>query len=125
MCDCECYKQIEEASWHSSLSLVIDNLFITEFEEVIPEKSNKRPRLWLRNIENTFTTWEHGNAEVNKFMNLLYSRYKPTQFINKKEQNSQLTFLIRKPDVHLRPTVYRKETHSNRYLHKESHHHLT
>ena len=59
-----------------SLSPVITNLFMAEFEEVVLENSNKKRKLWMRYVNDILDTWKHGDADLNQFMNYSNIGYK-------------------------------------------------
>ncbi|KFD60110.1 hypothetical protein M514_27726, partial [Trichuris suis] len=71
---------------------------------------NILPRLFKRYVDDIFVMLESGKEEA--FLNYLNSLFPDTiSFTIEKEMSGQL-----------KTTVYRKPTHSNRYLHFSSHH---
>ncbi|XP_058045388.1 P2Y purinoceptor 1 isoform X3 [Ahaetulla prasina] len=111
----------------SPLSPVIANLYMEHFETQALEKSDHKPKLWLRYVDDTFIIWPHGKEKLDNFLTHLNSLHPKIQFTMETEVNNQLPFLdvlvYRKPNGSLGHTIYQKKTHTNRYLHALSHHH--
>ncbi|KAJ8933426.1 hypothetical protein NQ318_015590 [Aromia moschata] len=53
-------EQKNGAAIGSLLSPVIANLFMEAFEEVTIRGSEKKPKCWLRYMDDTFIIWPHG-----------------------------------------------------------------
>nr|XP_060615668.1 uncharacterized protein LOC132765391 [Anolis sagrei ordinatus] len=125
--DNEFYEQKDGVAMGSPLSPVIANFYMEHFEEQALETATKKPTIWFRYVDDTFTIWSHGEEELNRFLDHLNSIHPNIQFTMEKENEGRLPFLdvlvIRKPDQQLGHTVYRKPTHTDRYLHKNSNHH--
>nr|XP_060617816.1 uncharacterized protein LOC132767173 [Anolis sagrei ordinatus] len=125
--DNEFYEQKDGVAMGSPLSPVIANFYMEHFEEQALETATKKPTIWFRYVDDTFTIWSHGEEELSRFLDHLNSIHPNIQFTMEKENEGRLPFLdvlvIRKPDQQLGHTVYRKPTHTNRYLHKNSNHH--
>lgn len=111
----------------SPLSPVIANLFMEDFEEKALRTATLKPKLWLRYVDDTFVIWTHGKDRLTEFLNHLNNIHEKIQFTMETEDRGQLPFLdvlvIKKEDGTLGHTVYRKKTHTDRYLHADSHHH--
>lgn len=111
----------------SPLSPVVANLFMGAFEEQALENAHLKPSLWLRYVDDTFVIWPHGTDSLGTFLAHLNNIHPRIKFTMETEQNGQLPFLdvlvTRRPDGTLGHSVYRKPTHTNRYLHADSHHH--
>nr|XP_060622650.1 uncharacterized protein LOC132769734 [Anolis sagrei ordinatus] len=125
--DNEFYEQKDGVAMGSPLSPVIANFYMEHFEKQALETATKKPTIWFRYVDDTFTIWSHGEEELNRFLEHLNSIHPNIQFTMEKEKEGRLPFLdvlvIRKPDQQLGHTVYRKPTHTDRYLHKNSNHH--
>ncbi|GJQ66139.1 hypothetical protein Trydic_g4204 [Trypoxylus dichotomus] len=99
----------------SPLSPVMANIFMESFEHEANESSRMKPKCWYRYVDDTFVIWPHNrqHADINFTMEI--------------EEDGNLPFL----DVLVECTdsnrvgysVYRKKTHTDRYLHATSHHH--
>lgn len=121
------YKQIQGAPMGSPLSPIIANLFMEDFEIRALENAVHKPKLWLRYVDDTFVIWSHGVDKLKTFLEYLNNIHPSIQFTMEVEVQGQLPFLdilvIKKPNGALGHTVYRKPTHTNRYLNAHSHHH--
>lgn len=121
------YRQIEGAPMGSPLSPVIANLFMEDIEVRALESTTLKPKLWLRYVDDTFVIWTHGRNKLDEFLSHLNNIHSKIQFTMEVESLNQLPFLDvllkKKPDGKLGHTVYRKATHTDRYLHATSHHH--
>jgi hypothetical protein len=123
----EFYEQTDGVAMGSPLSPVIANFFMEKFEQEVLNTAVHRPTCWFRYVDDTFVIWSHGEQELDFFLDHLNSRNPKIQFTMEKEKQKQLAFLdvlvTRKPCGRLGHTVYRKSTHTDRYLNKESNHH--
>ncbi|XP_062837651.1 uncharacterized protein LOC134299269 [Anolis carolinensis] len=121
------YEQKDGVAMGSPLSPVVANFYMEYFEKQALETAPKKPTVWFRYVDDTFTIWSHGEEELSKFLDHLNSIHPNIQFTMEKEKEGKLPFLdvlvIRKPNQQLGHTVYRKPTHTDRYLHKNSNHH--
>ena len=118
------YEQKEGAAMGSPVSAVVANLYMEFFEELALGTAPTRPRLWKRYVDDTFCILRKGSTEE-----LLHhlNRVRPTiKFTVEQEEDGTLPFLDtllrRREDGSLDVSVYRKPTHTDRYLHFESHH---
>uniref|UniRef100_A0AAR5PZT1 Helix-turn-helix domain-containing protein n=1 Tax=Dendroctonus ponderosae TaxID=77166 RepID=A0AAR5PZT1_DENPD len=74
----------------------------------------------------TFVLWRHGSKNLDIFLDHLNKQHPDIQFTMEVEQNYQLAFLdvlVSRQGNRLDHKVYRKATHTDRYLHKLSNHH--
>jgi len=110
----------------SPLSPVIANFFMEDFEKKAIEQATHKPVCWFRYVDDTFVIWSHGQEKLKDFLNHLNGLHNKMQFTMEKEEG-HLPFLdidiYRKTDGSLGHKVYRKSTHTNLYLHQNSHHH--
>lgn len=111
----------------SPLSPILANLYMEFFEETALKSTETVPSLWLRYVDDTFVIWPHGEDTLPGFLKHLNSIQSSIQFTMEKESGGSLSFL----DVlvtrdqrqgKFRTTVYRKPTHTERYLHFDSYH---
>jgi hypothetical protein len=111
----------------SPLSPVIANFFIEDFEQKATEQATHKPVCWFRYVDDTFVIWPHGKEKLEDFLIHLNGLHNKIQFKMEKEEAGHLPFLdtdiYRKTDGSLGHKVYRKSTHTNLYLHQNSHHH--
>jgi hypothetical protein len=81
---------------------------------------------WFRYVDDTFVIWPHGKEKLTEFLNHLSELHTNIQVTMEQEEEGHLPFLdtdiYRKTDGSLSHRVYRKPTHTNLYLHQNSHH---
>lgn len=120
------YEQVEGAPMGSPLSPVVANLFLEDFETRALDSAADKPSCWLRYVDDTFVVWPHGPDKLQNFLRHINSVHPNINFTMETEVNNKLPFLdclvLKKPDGTLGHTVYRKPTHTDRYLHATSHH---
>lgn len=121
------YKQIQGAPMGSPLSPVLANIYMEEFEQKALATSTLKPSLWLRYIDDIFVIWPHGQSNLNTFLTHMNNQHENIKFTIEIETNNQLAFLdlmlYKKSNEELGHHLFRKKTHTNRYLHADSHHH--
>jgi len=82
---------------------------------------------WFRYVDDTFVIWPHGKEKLTEFLNHLSGLHTNIQVTMEQEEEGHLPFLdidiYGKTDGSLGHRVYQKPTHTNLYLHKNSHHH--
>jgi hypothetical protein len=125
--DGQFYEQTDGVAMGSPLSPVIANFFMEDFENKALSLSLHKPTHWFRYVDDTFIIWPHGQKRLTDFLNHLNSLHSKIQFTMEPEKDGHLPFLdadvYRRPDYSLGHKVYRKPTHTNRYLQQDSHHH--
>ncbi|GJQ77972.1 hypothetical protein Trydic_g2333 [Trypoxylus dichotomus] len=87
----------------------------------------RKPLCWYRYVDDTFVVWPHGADTLSEFLQHLKSFHPRIQFTMKLEEDGQLPLLDvlvnRNRDGTLGHRVYRKPTHTDRYLHYNYNHH--
>jgi hypothetical protein len=105
----------------SPLSLVVANLFMEHFEIKALDFFSHRPKWWLRCFDDVYSNWPHGENKLGDVTNHLNNQSKSIKFNVEKEENMCLPLLDvltkKKQDVTLVHQVYKKGSHTNRYLH--------
>ncbi|GJQ70166.1 hypothetical protein Trydic_g22628 [Trypoxylus dichotomus] len=100
----------------SPLSPIVANIFMEDFETRALDTTDYKTKLWLRHM-------------LQDFLPHLNSIHPKIKFTIEIENRNQLAFLevlrIKKEDVTLGHTAYRKATHTNRYLNAQLNHHPT
>jgi hypothetical protein len=95
------------------------------FEELALDSAQYKPSLWLRNVDDIFVVWPHGSERLQNVLIQLNSLRTSIQFTMEIESDSAIHFLdvlvIRKA-TSLATKVYRKPTHTGRYLNFRSNH---
>jgi hypothetical protein len=121
------YEQTEGTPMGSPLSPVVANLYMEKFETYALSTFPLKPKVFLRYVDDTFVIWQHGRDELIRFFNHLNSINNNIQFTMEIESKKKLPFLdvlvTRNSDGTLGHSVYRKPTHTDRYLNANSHHH--
>ena len=110
----------------SPLSPVVAGLFMEDFEQTALVTADREPKLWLRNMDDTFIIWPHGRTQLVTFLDHLNGLCEKIQFTMEMEEENQLPFLdvlVKWNENTLTTSVFRKKTHTDWYLHFRSHHH--
>ena len=112
----------------SPVSVTVANLVMEEVEEIALSTYmyDPAPRFWKRYVDDTCTTIQ--KASLTSFHEHLNSINEHMQFTAETEKDGSLPFLdvllSHESDGSIRSTVYRKPTHTDRYLNFSSHHPL-
>ncbi|KAK5645629.1 hypothetical protein RI129_004093 [Pyrocoelia pectoralis] len=113
----------------SPLSPAIANIYVDDFETKALETADLKPKCWFRYVDDIFIIWPHGLQDLDGFLSHLNGINNSIQFTMELETNNSLPFLdlliTRNNDNNFNYSVYRKPTHTNRYLNANSHHHPT
>jgi hypothetical protein len=119
------YQQKEGMVMGNSLSPTVSNIFMENFEEVALDTPEYKPAKWLRYVDDTFVVWPHGPARLQQFFDHIDSVRPTIKFAMEIETNNNLPFLdvlVMKQGPELITKVYRKPTHTGRYLHFKFNH---
>ena len=119
------YKQVEGAAMGSPISPIVANLYMESFELTALQTSPNPPSMWKRFVDDTFVIMKKAHKE--ECLTHLNSVDSNIQFTTEEPRpDGSLPFLdiLITPDKdgRLDTTVYRKPTHTNQYLHWDSHH---
>ena len=118
------YEQQEGAAMGSPVSAAVANLYMEFFEDLALRSAPVTPRLWKRYVDDTCCIVKKGTVEA--LLGHLNSVRPSIKFTVEVEKDGTLPFLDtllqRKGDGSLDVTVYRKPTHTDRYLDFQSHH---
>ena len=112
----------------SPLSPVMANLFVEEFEKKALATSTLKPGFWFRYVDDTLSSWAHGLENLHRFLEHINSLHPSIKFtLEMQKEDKTIPFLdvllIIQEDGSLGHKVYRKPTHTDRYLHYNSFHH--
>ena len=120
------YKQKEGAAMGSPVSPIVANLFMEHLENQALSTALNPPKLWIRYVDDTFIILKKDHFD--EFTNHINTIHPSIKFTSEVEIEGQLPMLdvlfTRQPDKHLKCKVYRKKTHTDQYLHFDSHHPL-
>ena len=121
------YEQIDGVAMGGPLSPVVANFFMEWFEKTALDTAPKRPKNWFRYVDDTFVVWQHGKDSLLEFLAHLNNIHSNIKFTMEIESNNKLPFLdvlvYKKETGDLGHSVYRKPTHTDRYLNANSNHH--
>jgi hypothetical protein len=81
--------------------------------------------LWLRYVDDTFVVWPHGPEQLHNFLSHPNSLRPSTHFNMETESNNAISFLdvlVLRKEPTLVTQVYRKPSHTARYLNFKSNH---
>ena len=107
----------------SPASPAIANLFMSKLEEDALKSFDGAPTVWHRYVDDVFSIVKRRLVE--KLLAHMNTRHPSITFTIEEEENGKLPFLdahIHRVDGSLRMSVYRKPTHTGRYLAFTSHH---
>ena len=111
----------------SPLSPIVANIFMQHFENQNLQTAVLKPTMWLRYVDDTFVVWPHSSQDIQPFLQHLNSQNPDIKFTMEVEQQNSLPFLdvlvTKTPSGRLQHQVYRKPTHTDRYLNYRSFHH--
>lgn len=120
------FEQTSGSPMGSPLSPAVASIFMEHLEEKILNSSQLKPKCWLRYVDDVFVVWPHGRQTLDEFLEHANRQHRNIQFTMELEENNTLPFLdvlVEKRNGDIQFKVYRKPTHTDRYLHATSHHH--
>ena len=117
------FKQVDGVPMGGPLSCLND-IFLEDYEEKVVIKLSDGTVIradWLKSRDDTWMIWEHSQDLFDEFLRKLNGIDLKIKWEAVFEGNGQLPFLdvlmVRNEDGSFTTTVYRKPTHSDRYLH--------
>ena len=118
------YKQKRGSPMGSPVSPIVANLFMEDFEERAPSTFPTPPRKYGRYVDDTFSVLL--TRIIQAFHDHINSISRSIKWTREEEKDGKLPILdvliTRKPDGSVSTSVYRKPTHTDLYLHYDSHH---
>ena len=114
----EIYVQNDGVAMGSPLGPILANVFMVELENTLVPRLHQYVKKWRRYVDDTFAYIK--NESTDYFLTTLNSFHPDISFTFEKENNSHLPFLdvlFIRNGTNLDPTVYRKDTHNDLFLH--------
>ena len=122
------YEQVKGAAMGSPISPKVANLFMEDLETKALATAPSTPKIWKRFVDDTFTIIQkaHKDAFLDH-INSIDSNIHFTYEDPKEDGSIPFLDMLITPDEEgrLNTTVYRKPTHTDQYLHWDSHHATT
>ena len=84
-----------------------------------------KSKMWRRYVDNVLVVWPHGDEQLEEFHLHLNGRNPSIQFTLEKESEGRIAFLIvqmERKGAGVLTSVFRKKTHTDRYLNFDSNH---
>lgn len=111
----------------SPLSPVIADIYMEHLiEDEAISTVKHQPSTWFQYVDDTFVVWPHGIPSLEDFLTHINSLRPTIKFTMETEQNGKLPFLdvlVCRNGEDTTTMVYRKPTHTDRYLNFRSNHH--
>jgi hypothetical protein len=129
-CELGTFLQKVGAPMGGPLSCLLADIYMEDYEQQIQfELNSMRVQIdWLRYRDDTWFLWEYSLDDLHIFINYLNSLNSSIQWTFEVEKDRTINFLDvlikHEEDGSFTTTVYRKPTHSDRYLHFSSDHPL-
>ncbi len=129
------YKQKRGVPMGGRLSPILAVLFMESLEYSVLCSAPIVPRLFLRYVDDILIIWDESKGPYKDFLALLNAYHPAIVLTEEKEKDRNLAFLdvsitrplnsaVKTTDKKLQISIFRKPTHSNRYLHFKSAHPL-
>ena len=119
------YLQVGGVSMGTKTAPSFANLFMRDLEEKLIDNHPKKPRLWLRYVDDIFIIWDHGEEALIDWVNYLNNTHASIKFTleySEKSINFLDTKVIKDEKNKLYTDLYCKQTDTNSYLdHKSAH----
>src|SRR5579859_3284631 len=119
------YQQKSGMAMGSPLSPLMANMFMEWFEQRAIDTAPKKPKMWLRYVDDVYCQWQHGKESLQGLLDHLNGIHPNIRFTMEVEQDGKLPFLdvnIERVGNKVETGVYYKKTHTGRYLDFNSNH---
>ena len=112
------FEQTEGTAMGNPLSPFLAEIFMSKFEINIKNTINNFPKIWVRYVDDIFAIVDE-TFDIDFFLQQINSQYSSIKFTYEKEVDGKLPFLdllIKRGDNQLKYEIYRKKTHTFRYI---------
>lgn len=121
------YLQIDGVAMGSPVAPLIANLWMEYIEDRALSSGPSIIKIWKRYVDDVYAVVRGGQREVEQYLAHINNIHHKIKFTCEMEEERSLPFLdVRiyiRPDKTIGHSVFRKPTHTDRYLHGSSHHH--
>ena len=119
------YRQTQSTAMGTRMAPTFANIFMKYIELHLIETSPKKPKMWLRFIDDILMIWNHGKEALKQFKELANNIHPTIKFSfdsNENEIPFLDTIIYRGKDNHILKRLYHKPTDNKQYLHFNSAH---
>ncbi len=119
------FLQLEGTAMGKSFSPVVAEIVLQHLENLIFRAEICKPKFWTRYVDDVFAIWNHGEEKIPEFLAYLNELIPGIKFTVELEKNGALPFLdvlVQRKETEFETSIYRKATHSGRYLNNASCH---
>lgn len=117
------YKQTHGTSMGNPLSPFLANLFMCRFENKAKLQSDHFPTHWYRYVDDVLAIINVEKTDITELLNFLNSQNHDINFTLEEEKDFQIPFLdllLKRNNGKIEFDIYRKPTHVDKYIHKDS-----
>ena len=107
------YKQLRGTAIGTKMNPLYAVIFMGDLKEKLFKGYDKKPLVWWQYIDDILMLWEHGEEELEKFLEFLNCYHPTTNFLG---------VSVRKKNNQLVTDLYTKPTNIHQYLHASSCH---
>ncbi len=119
------FLQLEGTAMGKSFSPVVAEIILQHLENLLFRSDTPLPRFWTRYVDDVLAVWEHGEEKIPEFLEILNNLVPGINFTAEFEKDGAISFLdvlVQRTKNNFQTSVYRKATHSGRYLNNASCH---
>ena len=119
------HRQIHGTAVGTRMAPSYANIFMKYVETQLIDASPKKPKIWLRFIDDIFMIWGHGRHALENFKHLANNVHPTIKFsfsTNQQEIPILDTIIYRGNNNHILTRLYHKPTDNKQYLHFNSAH---
>ncbi|XP_038062334.1 uncharacterized protein LOC119732802 [Patiria miniata] len=88
------FEQSAVTSMGSPISPVLADLIMEEFEQTAIATADHQPKVWLRYVDDTFVIWQHGQGNLQLFLEHFKKLHSSIQFTMEQERDESQTEVL-------------------------------